>query len=352
MKQVAVGAIVLAALLPIGSCQKTEDDYPPPGGGDTSTDQGWDYGTAQSWYHVDQGTAFFPYDWFVALEQAQGQERFAAPGNMQRFGFLSNPPHQTYNPDGLPIGFSRTELQLDKGAFQCWQGDWVGLTCAACHTGQVNYHGTTLLIEGGPAQSDIETFRLRLADAVGAVATDPQKAQRFVGRVLARRPDLTPAAVQASLQCFGQASAARVRIEREALAKADEPPTGSGFARLDALGRGANFLFAESTGMVENYKPTTAPVSYPHLWDTPVLRLGAVQQLGAAAAFAQHRRGDRRRRPDRSRDVERAGAADERPDGQSGRHPAVAAGPEVAAVARRRPRRDRPRSRGRRRTGL
>jgi RoxA-like, cytochrome c-like len=269
MKQAAVGAIVVAALLPIGSCQKTEPDYPPPGGGGADLDQGWDYGTAQSWYHVDQGTAFFPYDWFVALEQAEGQERFAAPGNMQRFGFLSNPPHQTYNPDGLPIGFARTELQLDKGAFQCWQGDWVGLTCAACHTGQVNYHGTSLLIDGGPAQTDIETFRIRLAEAVGAVATDPQKAQRFVGRVLQRRPQSSPAGVQASLQCFGQASAARARIEREALAKADEPPTVSGFARLDALGRGANFLFAESLGIVENYKPTTAPVSYPHLWDTP-----------------------------------------------------------------------------------
>ena len=164
MRQVAVGAIVVATLLPIGSCQKTEPDYPPPGGG-AGTDQGWDYATAQAWYHVDQGTAFFPYEWFVALTQAQGEEHFAAPGNMQRFGFLPNPPHQTFNPDGLPIGFSRTELRLDKGAFQCWQGNWVGLTCAACHTGQVNYHGTALLIEGGPAQNDIETFRIRLAEA-------------------------------------------------------------------------------------------------------------------------------------------------------------------------------------------
>ena len=62
--------------------------------------------TAQAWYHIDQGTAFFPYEWFVALEQTGGQERLTTPGHMQRFGFLSNPPHQAYNPDGLPIGFS------------------------------------------------------------------------------------------------------------------------------------------------------------------------------------------------------------------------------------------------------
>jgi Cytochrome c len=268
MKQVTAGLIVVTAILAIGSCQNPEPEYPPPGDGATA-DQGWDYGTAQAWYHVDQGTAFFPYDWFVALERAQGQERFAAPGNMERFGFLSNPPHQTFNPDGLPIGFSRTELRLDKGAYQCWQGDWVGLTCAACHTGQVKYHGVALLIEGGPAQNDIETFRTRLAEAFGANATDPEKAQGFIGRVLARRPDLSPTDVQRSLQCFGQVSEARARIEREALAAADEPPTAAGFARLDALGRGANSLFAENIGIVDNYRPTTAPVSFPHLWDTP-----------------------------------------------------------------------------------
>jgi hypothetical protein len=214
MRQAAVGAIVLATLLPIGSCQKPEPDYPPPGGG-AGTDQGWDYATAQAWYHVDQGTAFFPYEWFVALTQAQGEERFAAPGNMQRFGFLPNPPHQTFDPDGLPIGFSRTELRMDKGAFQCWQGNWVGLTCAACHTGKVNYQGSALLIEGGPAQNDIEIFRIRLAEAFAANATNPQKAQGFVGHVLAQRPDLSPADVQRGLQCFGQASEARARIERQ-----------------------------------------------------------------------------------------------------------------------------------------
>lgn len=269
MRQFVVACIVLAASLPIGSCQNTGPDEPVPGGDVAGTDQGWDYRTAQAWYHIDQGTAFFPYEWFVALEQAEGHERFATPGHMQRYGFLPNPPHPTFNPDGLPIGFSWTELRLDKGAFQCWQGQWVGLTCAACHTGQINYHGTSLLIEGGPAQNDIETFRESLAEAAAANASNPAKAQRFAARVLARRPDLDPAALRQALQCFGQASAVRARLEDEALAAADEPPTRSGYARLDALGRGGNFLFAESTGVVTNYKPTTAPVSFPALWDTP-----------------------------------------------------------------------------------
>ena len=51
MRQVAVTFIALATLLPTGSCQNPEPDYPPPGGGEIGegTDQGWDYGTAQAW---------------------------------------------------------------------------------------------------------------------------------------------------------------------------------------------------------------------------------------------------------------------------------------------------------------
>ncbi len=267
MSRIQAGVIVLIALLQIASCQAPEPEPSPDEG--PGTDQGWDDETRQRWQHVDQGTAFFPYEWFLAVEEAAGEQPFAAQGSMERFGFLFDPPHPTFNPDGLPIGFSRTELRLDQGAFQCWPGNWVGLTCAACHTGRITYRGHSLPIDGGPAQNDIEAFRIGLAQALGANLGEPQKAQRFFGRVLARRPDLGPADVQASLQCFARAGEVRAQIERDGLDAAGEPATRAGIARLDALGRGANFLFAESTGIVANYKPTTGPVSFPPLWDTP-----------------------------------------------------------------------------------
>jgi hypothetical protein len=268
MSPIKLATIILIAALQVASCE-TSDRYPPPEAGPVA-DQGWDHATTQSWYHVDQGTAFFPYAWLVELEQAEGQERFIAPGNMERFGFLSNPPSAEFNPDGLPVGFSRTSLDLDRPPFSCWPGEWAGLTCAACHTGEIRYHGKRIRVEGGPAQNDIEGFRISLAQALAANTTDPAKAQRFVGRVLQAAGD--PARdVPAALRCFGQAGAVRERIVREGLANASEPPTDSGFGRLDALGRGGNFLFAESTNTPVNYEPTTAPVSYPALWDTPYL---------------------------------------------------------------------------------
>jgi hypothetical protein len=266
MTRVRVATVFLIALLQLASCQTTEP-YPPPAAGPGS-DQGWDDQTARSWYHADQGTAFFPYAWLLALEQADSRELFAAPENMQRFGFLPDPPHPSSNPDGLPVGFSRTMLEIDRPPFSCWQGEWVGLTCAACHTGELRYQGAGIRIEGGPAQNDIEHFRNSLGGALGAVSADPAKGLRFVARVLrtAGTPNLN---IRDSLQCFRQAAAARQRVIQEGLAAAGEPPTDAGFARLDALGRGGNFLFAESTGTVANYKPTTAPVSFPPLWDTP-----------------------------------------------------------------------------------
>src|SRR5687768_3793629 len=173
MSPFKVATIVLIAALQVASCE-TSDRYPSPEGGPLA-DQGWDHATTQRWYHADQGTAFFPYAWLVALEQAEGQESFTAPGNMERFGFLSNPPSAAFNPDGLPVGFSRTSLNLDQPPFSCWPGEWAGLTCAACHTGEIRYHGESIRIEGGPAQNDIEGFRISLAQALAATTADPGK---------------------------------------------------------------------------------------------------------------------------------------------------------------------------------
>jgi len=48
-------------------------------------------------------------------------------------------------------------------------------------------------------------------------------------------------------------------------------PTISGLARLDAVHRGGNLLLSAPLEEPKNYVPTTAPVSYPALWDTPYM---------------------------------------------------------------------------------
>jgi hypothetical protein len=55
----------------------------------------------------------------------------------------------------------------------------------------------------------------------------------------------------------------------DAQSHAAEEPTAPGFGRLDAVHRGGNLLLAAPIVEPKNYAPTTAPVSFPALWDTP-----------------------------------------------------------------------------------
>jgi len=231
-------------------------------------DQGWGYDTAQWWYHVSQGTVFMPYQWFTSLEQASGNELFAAADHLERLGFLADLPSAS-NPRGLPVGFSIR--QLDWPSKQYWKGEWVGFTCAACHTGQLRYHGQQIRIDGGPSHLDIETFGDELAAALIATATSVPRFTRFAMRVLATGAATTADDLQNSFQSFLREQQARSSLFEAAQDVAPEVSTVSGLGRLDAVNRGGNLLLAAPLGEPKNYIPTTAPVSYPALWDTPYM---------------------------------------------------------------------------------
>lgn len=73
-------------------------------------------------------------NWFRVLEQAGDQRRFSANKNMVRLGFIPGSKNEKWNPDGLPVGFLKEEnLKLKEM--------YLGVTCAACHTGQAEYQG-------------------------------------------------------------------------------------------------------------------------------------------------------------------------------------------------------------------
>src|SRR5687768_4575498 len=119
-----LGFVLSIAIFPFGASHSqnsaTEGDYRRAV---TYLEQGWSPNTTQRWYYSSQGTVFMPYDWFRALEQAEGQEMFGSAGHMSRLGFLVDPPDPRFNPDGLPVGFAKRELALDKGPYACWKGD-------------------------------------------------------------------------------------------------------------------------------------------------------------------------------------------------------------------------------------
>src|SRR4051812_30922894 len=125
----------------------------------------WTSKERQWFYHTSQGSQLMPYKWFLALEQADNKKSFIDPAHLARFRVIPDKSKE-YNPDGLPVGFAK-----DPGKPNPNWGEQVGITCAACHTGQISYEGRGLLIDGAPGQLDVNGFLKSLAQAM--VATQP-----------------------------------------------------------------------------------------------------------------------------------------------------------------------------------
>ncbi len=254
----------------------------PPSAAVSYPEQNWTEAQRRWFYHTPQGTRLMPVAWFLALEQPDlvpGEgPRFAAPDHLSRFGFLLDPP-SAVNPHGLPVGFAQDDEFADD---EQRREPVVGLTCAACHTGQVEHRGRGLRIDGGPAMTDLAAFQDRLGRALFVTHGSEPAFARFASRVLAAlgRPD-TQAERERLRARLGRAIAAG-RAERDSADRLGLYALAEGPGRLDALGRGGNFLFGTQLGQERNFRKADGPVSYPALWDAPwfdwVQYNGAIRQ--------------------------------------------------------------------------
>ena len=229
--------LVLAAFILLPGCASLLKDNDPDRGattvktdtlGDsfstvTYLDQGWSNYDSLWFYATTQGSNLLPYDFFLALEQQTNGNAesplFRSNENMNRYRYLPQKSTRS-NPDGLPVGFVKDDYK-GKG--------YVGLTCAACHTGQINYRGTGIRIDGGPASADMETFLKDMSAALRGTIENLPASQRFVKKVLAQRNYNTEEEVIRDLKKFA------LRIT--AYTHANHSPTDYGYARLDAFGR-------------------------------------------------------------------------------------------------------------------
>ena len=88
---------------------------------------------------------------------------------LQRFGYLPNAESSENNPEGLPVGFvidGDSDVRAE-----------MGMTCAACHTGQLEYveretRPTLCVIDGAPANADLQDSLLEVCG--------PLRAQRWM----------------------------------------------------------------------------------------------------------------------------------------------------------------------------
>jgi hypothetical protein len=256
----ARGALLTLLGLATASCTTDQEPAKPPtaaaehyGWDWVKLDQGWSDEVRELFWNTSQGSQIIPYDWFLVLEQADGAKPFRDDANVWKYRFL--PGHKSkLNPDGLPVGFDR---DIDAGG-----QSWIGMTCAACHTGRIDFKGKAMLVEGGPTMADFTSFQDALVDALTATSKDEAKFDRFARAVL--KQSYSPLTVEELRR-----SLTSVIAERVARNNLNRPPHRDGFARLDAFGAIFNDVAAEDLLIPANAAKADAPVSYPFLWDTP-----------------------------------------------------------------------------------
>jgi mono/diheme cytochrome c family protein len=229
-------------------------------------EQGWTPGERERYHHRSQGTATLPVPlaWFMALEQPDpslsARGLFSDPAYLDRFGFIPDGISGS-NPQGLPVGLAVTR-GVNPSTGEAFEQ--IGFTCAACHTGRMTYNGTQIFVDGGPAMIELGKFRKGLADALAMTSLSPPRFKRFADRVLG--PRHSPASGLRLHNQLGRTVAGAV------IARFKTPsPKGSldeGFGRLDALNRIGNEVFGDQMRQPANFAALSAPVAYPHIWDT------------------------------------------------------------------------------------
>lgn len=281
-------------------------------------EQNWSLKDRHWFHHASQGTATFPvpYEWFMALEQPR-LRLFSQPGMMkdsaylERFGFIPSPQsiqtdattlrrygyanvYETTqgsdwstnwtpaeNVDGLPVGFARMTGAVDPATGRR-EEDKIGLTCAACHTGQIHYQGIDIRFDGGPAMTDLKKLELSTGLSIEYTLYVPFRFRRFADRVLG--PDASKAdreALKQKLSAIGSflvdwAQTQQKTVEaKKTWHGRQQRDTEGGFGRLDALNRIGNQVFSQDLalsgikGFEKNLHAQDAPVSYPAIWTVP-----------------------------------------------------------------------------------
>ena len=261
---------------------------------------------AQWFHHASQGRASSPIPGSSTSRSPRcyPSGKIIDPGYLERFGFLTSRKDPELNPDGLPVGFAKEDNFDAPYANPPSTGPVVGLTCAACHTGQITYRDETagnvlkgIRVEGGSAMINLSAFQEVVGRAIGFTLAFDARFERFARSVLADQklgePEFAEkkAELKSQLQQFLDAGLARSRICPRPQAQRDRWRV-----RADRRARPDRQPGLCGPGQREPHRPLRAgelPADLGHL----LVRLGAVQRLDPDAHGPQYRRGARRRAP-------------------------------------------------------
>lgn len=260
----ATAAFTVFALPTIQTLHVDVPSYQKPGDL-VLLEQGWKDETRTAFHHTPQGTQIMRYSWFLALEQPCMTPfcgKFSDMDYLGRFGFISSKKDPKFNPDGLPVGFTRDDQFYDPATKQKYSV--VGFNCAACHTAELKYQNKDIRIDGGPAMVNLGEFLKAVGNALLLTRYVPFRYWRFENAVLG--PNATAQQKVALKNEFDYFLNASVEELNEGNKRGDYD-TIEGFGRTDALARIGNVVFAVDMRNWDNLAPTNAPVRFPQIWD-------------------------------------------------------------------------------------
>ena len=218
--------------------------------------QGWSQAQRNFYRHASQGTVVNNLQWFMALEKAGSQTLISDSGNLASLGFIKS-SKSTLNPLGLPIGFAVGPANSSiKGT--------VGLTCAACHTGQLSYKGDKIVIDGTQSMIDSNTFGSQLQLSMIETYHDPYKWDRFARNVLKNK--YNDSSEKSLRLAFGN-SVKNAEWELDKSKTLHLTPVPGGYGRNDAIDTIGNKVFASDLQDPANFHVADANVSFPFIWD-------------------------------------------------------------------------------------
>ncbi len=238
--------------------------------------QHWTDEQRRLFYHMPQGNELIPYAWFLALEQPgiRKDPPFRDDSYLEGFGFIPDDAGDQ-NPDALPVGFTRDLEFVDPSTGQ--KRTALGLTCSACHTGELFYGTKAIRIDAGPSMLDLQKFNYSLSGAVLLTYYNPWRFHRFARKVLGPNPPHADMVLlRKAIKYFLDTSSNEFNANFLLF------PTPEGYGRTDALARIGNFVFGTELNNNNNYVEGDGPVNFPPIWDASwmdwVQYNGSIQQ--------------------------------------------------------------------------
>ncbi|MBB4383500.1 cytochrome c [Bradyrhizobium sp. SBR1B] len=276
--------------------------------------QNWSARQRYWFHHTSQGTATIPvpYQWFLALERPELSFSYTSltdENYLRRLGFIPSPgskdfnglaptygyhddarnkdtaspgwtPSAPENPNGLPVGLAILKGDTDPTTGAQYE-DQIGLTCAACHTGHLEYRNVSIRFDGGPAMVNLGEVERAIGLSIGYTLILPWRFERFASKLEQIKGESVD---RKQLRSDLELALRKIKNEK---AETDRLLSGQGvtdldegFGRLDALNRIGNQVFYSNlldpaTGQLRdpllkgNFARHDAPVSFPPIWDTP-----------------------------------------------------------------------------------